>query len=125
MIERRKNAVALTIERFFIFQMRRRKAAALMIERLFVLRKEERKKAAALTIERIFIMEKAAVDLEIVRQQRQSSKNKLRDGDDDQLLDKAWEESVEASAKHLSHHELGGKNRGQGADWLNLNKLSE
>ena len=120
MIERRKNAVALTIERFFIFQMRRRKA-----ERLFVLRKEERKKAAALTIERIFIMEKAAVDLEIVRQQRQSSKNKLRDGDDDQLLDKAWEESVEASAKHLSHHELGGKNRGQGADWLNLNKLSE
>ena len=40
-------------------------------------------------IERIFIMEKAAVDLEIVRQQRQSSKNKLRDGDDDQSLDKA------------------------------------
>ena len=55
-----------------------------MIECLFVLRKEERKKAAALTIERIFIMEKAAVDLEIVRQQRQSSKNKLTDGDDDQ-----------------------------------------
>ena len=75
MIEHRKNAAASTIERFFIFQMRRRKAAALMIERLFVLRKEERKKAAALTIERIFIMEKAAVDLEIVRQQRQSSKN--------------------------------------------------
>ena len=122
MIECRKSAVALMIERFFIFQMRTRKAAALMIECFFVLCKEERKKAA---LEHIFIVEKAAVYLEIVRQQRQSSKNKLRDGDDDQLLDKAWEESVEASAKHLSHHELGGKNRGRGADWLNLNKLSE
>ena len=118
--KKKGKAAALTIERFFIMnqkkkaierflimnQRKKEKAAALMIERFVIMNQKKKEKAAALTIERFFIMVKAAVDLEILRhQQRKSSRSGHRDADD-QLLEKAWEESAGASAKTHSRREL-------------------